>query len=208
MESPKKSVRLEVENHALATLSLTDHENGRSPSPPELLISHDTSVPRTSTLQAHNTSKLVKKATFNSQQKQEPVIDLVPWDELLMDRDNEDQDREVTQRTKDKLSARLNKAQTMTVQSHDLEIEEDEDMENEEILAIPEYGSEGINEDDEEYGTSQEEDNNSDQQRMKEIIEELQIATQNIKEEQLDEGIRNKLSKLIDDVRDMKERFP
>ena len=81
-------------------------------------------------------------------------------------------------------------------------------MENEEILAIPEYGSEGINEDDEEYGTSQEEDNNSDQQRMKEIIEELQIATQNIKEEQLDEGIRNKLSKLIDDVRDMKERFP
>ena len=96
----------------------------------------------------------------------------------------------------------------MTVKSHDLEMEEDEDMENEEILAIPEYGSEGINEDDEEYGTSEEEDNNSDQQRMKEIIEELQIATQNIKEDQLDEGIRNKLSKLIDDVRDMKERFP
>lgn len=69
-----------------------------------------------------------------------------------------------------------------------------DDEENEaerENLAIPEYGGEDIDEAENEYGSSDEED--EDDLRYKEAIEELQAATRNIREDQLDEGLREKL---------------
>jgi small-conductance mechanosensitive channel len=84
----------------------------------------------------------------------------------------------------------------------------DEDDENEadrENLAIPEYGGEDIDEAENEYGSSDEEE--EDDHRYREAIEELQAATRNIKEDQLDDELRDKLEGFTAAIKELRDRF-
>lgn len=111
---------------------------------------------------------------------------------------------------------------TMAITSAGPDGEDDEDDEGnqeaagaeDEALAIPEYGGEDIDEDagEDDYGSSDDgEDDRDDDSafmRMQEVIEELQEKVNNIQETQLEEAIRKRLSKMEEDIKEVRERYP
>lgn len=100
----------------------------------------------------------------------------------------------------------MHKSQTMLLEAR-AQMSEEEDENEAERVAIPEYGGEDIDEDAEnEYGSSDEEEG-EDNHRYREAIEELQAATRNIKEDQLDEDLRDKLEGFGAAIKEIRDRF-
>jgi hypothetical protein len=159
-------------------------------------------------------------------------------DELLLDQ--KAADLEVTQRTKrgglaggskSHRSSQKSSRRESTARRQKAPRREHEDKggiaeEEEGDLAIPEYddgyglgGEDEIDEDDNEYGSSYDDEDGgrgrgyndgdrSEQLRLREMVEELQQTTQNLTLEQFSEELRSKINNLFDTVKSLSERFP
>ena len=74
-------------------------------------------------------------------------------------------------------------------------------------LAIPEYGREALEEeDDEEYDS--EDDSEEGGRFNKQILDEIYHMLNNINEERFEEGFRQRYSQMAEDVASLKARFP
>lgn len=117
-------------------------------------------------------------------------------------------DQEVTNRTKDRIYK--HKTVVQGRRGHDMENDEEDDDERvqDDGLAIPDYGGEDIDEeDDEDYGSSQG-GNSVLEQRLQELQDEIAEKTNNIVEAQLDEILRDKLSQMEKNISEIKDRYP
>lgn len=73
-------------------------------------------------------------------------------------------------------------------------------------IAIPEYGRDELEEEDDEYGS--EEDSEDGARISKEILDEIYQMLNSINEDRLEEGFKNRLYEVFADVASLKARFP
>jgi hypothetical protein len=73
-------------------------------------------------------------------------------------------------------------------------------------IAIPEYGQDELEEEDDEYGS--EEDSEDGPRISKEILDEIYQMLNSINEDRLEEGFKNRLFEVFADVASLKARFP